>query len=55
MNTKENEVLKTYEVKESQDSRLNDVAWWERRNKKEVVQEAFDQYLETKKEVPCKK
>jgi hypothetical protein len=55
VNECENEVSKTYEVKECQDKRLGDVAWWERRNKKDVVQEAFNQYLETKTDVPCKK
>jgi len=49
------EYYKTYVVKGKHDSRLNDVAWWERREKKDVVQEAMDMYLEFKKDVPCKK
>jgi hypothetical protein len=49
------EVLKTYEVKECQDNRLNEVSWWERKKKKTVIQEALDYFLATKKEVPCKK
>jgi hypothetical protein len=50
----EEEVLKTYLVREGQDKRINDVAWWERRNKKEVIQEALDMYLASKKDVPVK-
>jgi hypothetical protein len=55
MSLENNEVLKTYEVKESQDKRIEDVAWWERKKKKEVVQELLAIGLETKKDVPCKK
>lgn len=51
----EQEYYKTYEVKGRHDQRMNDIAWWERRNKKDVVQEAFEMYIETKKDVPCKK
>ncbi len=41
-------------IKKNQNLRLNDIAWWERKNKQEVIQEAIDLYLETKKEVPVK-
>jgi hypothetical protein len=50
----EQEYYKTYIVKGRQDSRLGDIAWWERKDKKEIVQEALDMYLATKKDVPCK-
>lgn len=48
------EYYKTYIVKLYQDQRINDIAYWERKSKKEVVQEALDYYLETKKEIPPK-
>jgi hypothetical protein len=48
------EEYKTYIVKHYQDDRFNDIAWWERRDKKDVVQEAIDMYLSTKKDVPVK-
>jgi hypothetical protein len=50
----EQEYYKTYVVKGRQDARINDIAWWERKDKKDVIQEALDFYLEHKKEVPCK-
>jgi hypothetical protein len=49
------ETYKTYIVLKCQDKRLNEVAWWERKTKTEVIQEALDYFLETKKDVPCKK
>jgi hypothetical protein len=48
------EEYKTYIVRHEQDQRINDIAWWERKDKKVVIQEALDKYLETKKDVPCK-
>lgn len=44
----------TYLVKEDQDKRLEDVAYWERKKKKVVVQEALDLYLQTKQHLPSK-
>jgi hypothetical protein len=51
----EQEEYKTYSVKHRQDQRINDIAWWERKDKKDVIQEALEMYIETKKDVPCKK
>jgi hypothetical protein len=48
------EVYKTYIVKDCQDKRLNDIAWWERKDKKQIIQEALDMYLASKKDVPVK-
>ena len=45
----------TYIVKEDQDNRLEDISWWERKLKKQVIQEALDFFFKTKKNVPCKK
>jgi hypothetical protein len=45
---------KTYIVKQYQDHRLDDIAWWERKNKKDVIQEALDMYFASKKDVPIK-
>lgn len=42
----------TYIVKETQDKRLEDVSYWERKKKKDVIQEALDLYLKTKKHLP---
>lgn len=52
--SQDQEEYKTYIVKHSQDQRLNDIAWWERRPKTEIIQEALDMYLESKKETPKK-
>lgn len=41
-------------VKKHQNERLNDIAYWERKLKKEVIQEAIDLYLKTKNEVPIR-
>lgn len=48
------EEYKTYIVKHSQDQRINDIAWWERKDKKDIIQEALNFYLENKKDVPVK-
>jgi hypothetical protein len=53
-NNPDQEYYKTYLVKHYQDQRVNDIAWWERKDKKDVIQEALDMYLEAKKEVPKK-
>lgn len=50
----EQEEYKTYIVKHRQDARLNDIAWYERKNKKDVVQEALDYFFASKKDVPNK-
>lgn len=44
----------TYIVKEDQDTRVEDIAWWERRDKKDVVQEALELYFSQKSNVPVK-
>jgi hypothetical protein len=49
------EKIAAWVVKKNQMERVNDVAWWERRNKKEVVQEALTLYLATKADVPERK
>ena len=44
----------TYIVKEDQDERIEDIAWWERKDKKTVIQEALDLFLNTKEDIPKK-
>ncbi len=46
------EELATHVIKKWQRSRVGDIAYWERRQKKEIFQEALDYYLATKKDVP---
>jgi hypothetical protein len=53
--TASQEEYKTYIVRHEQDQRINDIAWWERKDKKVVIQEALDRFIETKKDVPVKK
>jgi hypothetical protein len=52
--TSSQEEYKTYIVRHEQDQRINDIAWWERKDKKVVIQEALDKFIETKKDVPVK-
>lgn len=49
------EELATHVIKKKQRSRIADIAYWERRQKKEVFQEALDFYLATKADVPERK
>lgn len=44
----------TYIVKEEQDLRVEDIAWWERKGKKEVIQEALEFYFSSKNNIPVK-
>lgn len=44
----------TFVIKKQQKERMDHIAWYERRKKKEVEQEAVAQYLETKKHIPEK-
>lgn len=53
-NCESDEIGLNLPVKKSQNERLNDVAWWERKLKKQVIQEALEFYLNTKKEIPHK-
>lgn len=53
-NCKVDEINLGVPIKKSQDQRIEDVAYWERKKKKEVIQEALDLYLSTKKDVPTK-
>ncbi len=46
------EKIGAWVVKKSQIKRIDDIAWWERINKKDIVQEALNLYLATKKDVP---
>jgi hypothetical protein len=42
----------TYLVKEKQDERLEEIAYWDRKKKKQVIQEALDLYISTKSHLP---
>jgi hypothetical protein len=44
----------TFVIKTKQKERLDHIAWYERRKKKEVEQEAVALYLESKKHIPEK-
>lgn len=44
----------TYIIKEGQDARIEDIAWWERKAKKEVIQEALEAYIKSKSDIPSK-
>jgi hypothetical protein len=48
------ELQANFVLKRKQKERMDHIAWYERRKKKDIEQEAIDMYLETKKHIPEK-